>query len=303
MATRGWNLQGRTVLITGAARGIGAESARRLTARGARVSLVGLEPEELERVAGECGPDATWFEADVTDWDALEAAVSGTLERFGGIDAVVANAGVAPVGPVRSIEPAAFERTIEINLLGVWRTVRACLPHVIERRGYVLPIASIAAAMHAPGMAAYSTAKAGVEAFADCLRAEVAHLGVDVGCGYFSFIATDMVAGGRSHPATEFLNAEARGPFGKTYPLSAAGEAVAQGVESRSRAVVVPGWARLLLRFRIAIRPLAERQYRNHARQLDESFEADVAQRGRAEASAPVGAGGAAVRDSVVNRT
>src|SRR5512132_190999 len=108
------------VLITGAARGVGAESARRLAERGARVALVGLEPEGLERLAGEIGERAEWFEADVTDADELQAAVDGTVERCGGIDAVVANAGVAPVGMVRAIDPAAFERTIEINLLGVW---------------------------------------------------------------------------------------------------------------------------------------------------------------------------------------
>ena len=131
------DLRGKTVLITGAARGIGAESARQLAARGARVALVGLEPEELARVAEQCGPDAAAFEADVTDVDALQRAVEAAVEHFGGIDVVMANAGVAAAGMVRSMDPDAFERTIEVNLLGVWRTVRACLPHVIERRGYV----------------------------------------------------------------------------------------------------------------------------------------------------------------------
>ena len=95
----------------------------------------------------------------MTDTDALERAVEATVERFGGIDVVVANAGIAPMGPVRLIDPAAFERTIEINLLGVWRTVRACLPHVIERRGYVLVVASLAAAVHGPGLAAYAASQ------------------------------------------------------------------------------------------------------------------------------------------------
>ena len=70
-----WSVKGRTVFITGAARGIGAESARRLAARGANVALAGLEPEELERVAAQCGTNAAWFECDVTDWSALERAV------------------------------------------------------------------------------------------------------------------------------------------------------------------------------------------------------------------------------------
>src|SRR5262245_51688579 len=196
-----WDLRGRTVLITGAARGIGAESARRLASRGANVALVGLEPDELQRVAEQCGSSAAWFEADVTEWSALESAVEGAVERFGGIDAVVANAGIAPIGMVRSTDPAAFERTIEINLLGVWRTVRACLPQVIEHQGYVLVIASLAAVLHGPGMAAYSASKAGAEAFADSLRVEVKHLGVDVGVGYFYFIDTDLVRGADAHPA------------------------------------------------------------------------------------------------------
>ena len=238
----GWSVQGRTVLITGAARGIGAESARRLAARGANLALVGLEPEELRRVADPCGRNAAWFEADVTDWSALEAAVEGAGERFGGIDVVMANAGIAPVGMVRSTDPAAFERTIEINLLGVWRTVRACLPHVIERRGYVLVIASLAAAVHSPGPAAYSASKAGAEAFADSLRVEVKHLGVDVGVGYFAFIDTDMVRGGDGRPALGKLRQDAPSrserpircrPSARRWSTASSGE----GAGSRSR-----GW-------------------------------------------------------------
>src|ERR671936_2416254 len=204
---------GKSVLITGAARGIGAETARRLAAKGARVALVGLEPEQLERVASQCGPDAIWFETDVTDWDALERAASGTVERFGGIDVVMANAGIAISGLVRSSDPAAWERVIEVNLLGGWRTIRTCLPHVIERRGYILPVASLAAAAHAPVMSAYSASKAGVEAFADALRAEVAHLGVGVGCAYFSWIGTDMVAGGDASAAGSIRPGRMKGPL------------------------------------------------------------------------------------------
>ncbi|HLM10191.1 MAG TPA: short-chain dehydrogenase/reductase [Thermoleophilaceae bacterium] len=291
-----WSVRGKTVLITGAARGLGAETARRVAARGANVALVGLEPEELERVAAQCGTNAAWFECDVTDVGALERAVTGAVERFGGIDVVMANAGIATAGMVRSIDPAAFERTIEINLLGVWRTVRACLPQVIENRGYVLVIASLAAAAHAPGMAAYSASKAGAEAFADSLRLEVRSFGVDVGVGYFHFIDTDMVRGGDAHPAFSGLRLEAPKPFSNTYPLSRAGRAIADGIEGRRRWVVVPGWGKALLVLRTAMTPLFERRAAERAAEADAAFMADVDGRGAEAASAPVGKGGEAAR-------
>ena len=292
MTTSDWTVRGRTVFITGAARGLGAETARRVAARGANVALVGLEPDELGRVAAQCGRNAAWFECDVTDTEALERAVRGTIERFGGIDVVMANAGIAPIGTIRSTDPAAFERTIEINLLGVWRTVRAALPHVIERKGYVLVIASVAAALHSPGMAAYCASKAGAEAFGDSLRSEVRHLGVDVGVGYFHFIDTDMVRGADDHPALLNLRAEMPGPFGKTYPLSQAGQGIADGIEQRKRWVVVPGWAKALLALRFVIGPLLDRGAVQTVAEADAAFEADVRSRGVEAASRPVGVGG-----------
>jgi NAD(P)-dependent dehydrogenase (short-subunit alcohol dehydrogenase family) len=289
-----WTTRGKTVLITGAARGLGAETARRVAARGANVALVGLEPEELERVAAQCGKNAAWFECDVTDTEALEAAVHGTVERFGGIDVVMANAGIAPMGMTRSMDPMAFERTIEINLLGVWRTVRACLPHVVERQGYIYITASMAAAGHAPGMAAYAASKAGVEAFADSLRGEVKHLGVDVGVGYFGFIDTDMVRGADAHPVLGKLRDNISGPMNKTYPLSMAGKAIADGIEGRKRWIVVPPWARALIVARTVFQPLIDRQSREQAAEADAMFIRDVEERGAAVASGPVGPGGMA---------
>jgi NAD(P)-dependent dehydrogenase (short-subunit alcohol dehydrogenase family) len=291
-----WTTRGKTVFITGAARGLGAETARRVAARGANVALVGLEPEELQRVAAQCGANAAWFECDVTDTEALRRAVEGTIERFGGIDVVMANAGIAPGGMVRSMDPVAFERTIEINLLGVWRTVRATLPHLIERRGYVLVIASLAAAVHGPGMAAYSASKAGAEAFADSLRSEVKHLDVDVGVGYFHFIDTDMVRGGDEHPALGRFRKEAGWPVSRTYSLHQAGQAIAEGIENRKRWVVVPSWARALLVLRTAIAPLLEKRAADTASEADALFMKDVEERGAEAASGPVGPGGRAAR-------
>ena len=300
MPRPGPSVDGKVVLITGAARGIGAESARHLARAGARVSLVGLEPLELEKVAAEIGANAIAIEADVTDQDALERAVAETLERFGGIDAVIANAGVAPAGTMRYIDPEAFDRTIEINVLGVARTIRACLPHVIDRQGYVLAVASLAAVAHAPGMAAYTASKAAVEAMANVLRLEVRHLGVDVGVAYFSWIATDMVSGGDEHPAFAGTRAELKGPLGTTYPVAAAGEAVLDGVARRRRWVTVPSWIRAALVLR-GLLPLADRLSLSRAPEMDERFARDAAERG-AEASGFVGAGGRAARSRNAER-
>jgi NAD(P)-dependent dehydrogenase (short-subunit alcohol dehydrogenase family) len=291
---RGTPLSGQVVFITGAARGIGAAAAKQLAARGAKVALVGLEPDELAKVAAECGSDAAWFEADVTDTAAIEAAVQGAVERFGGIDVLIANAGIATGGSVLSIDPAAWERVVEVNLLGSWRTVRAALPHVVERRGYVLQVASVAAIAHAPFMSAYCASKAGVEAFADSLRIEVAHLGVEVGVAYFSWIDTDMVRGADARPGIGTMRKGISGPAGKTYPLSDVADAVAQGVERRARHVTVPGWIRALLALRGVAGPLTEREGRKHVPAVEREMREAIEREGAAAATAPVGAGGAA---------
>src|SRR6185369_1682808 len=141
---------------TGPARGIGEETARQLAARGARLSLVGMEPERLAALAGELGAGHAWFECDVTDQAALDRAVAGTVEAFGGIDVVMANAGVASNGTVAVTPVEALVRTIDVNLIGVVRTVSATLPHVTARKGYYLLVSSAAALAAMPGISTYA---------------------------------------------------------------------------------------------------------------------------------------------------
>jgi len=130
---------------------------------------------------------------DVRDLGSMQEAVAAGIERFGGIDLVVANAGIASYGSVLAVDPVAFRRVLEVNVLGVFHTVRAALPSVIERQGYILVVSSLAAIARVPGLAAYSTSKAGVEHFANALRLEVAHHGVDVGTAHMSWIDTPLV--------------------------------------------------------------------------------------------------------------
>jgi NAD(P)-dependent dehydrogenase (short-subunit alcohol dehydrogenase family) len=294
MAGPTYSLQGKTVLITGAARGIGADAARRIAGRGARVSLVGLEPDELRAVASDCGPDALWFEADVTDAAALENAVSTTAEQTGGIDVVIPNAGIAAGGPMRYMEEESFRSVIEVNVIGVWRTIRLTLPHLIERKGYLLPVASMAAILpQFPGFVPYSTSKAAVEAMAKCVRVEVAHLGVDVGVAYFGWIDTDMVRGGEEHSAFSFMRSRLKGPLGKTLPVSKAGEAIVAGIEKRTKIVAEPPFVRVVDKLRGLVPNAVDREITKHVPEVMARFEAERQRTGDPMAK-PVGAGGRA---------
>ena len=258
MLSSRFHVAGRTVFITGAARGIGAGSARRLHAAGANVSLVGLEPAKLAALAEQLGPRAAWFEADVTDYDAIVAAVEGTVARFGAIDVAIANAGLQFMGRMATMPREQFERTIEVNLLGVWRTDRAVLDEIVRNRGYLLNVSSLAAASHAPLMGAYTASKAGVEAMTDALRVELAPRGARVGCAYFGFIDTDLVQASFAHPSTQQLTAAMPSFVSSPAPLSEAIDAIERAVQRRSARVWAPRYVGGALALRGILQPLTE---------------------------------------------
>jgi len=243
-------LDGKCVLITGAARGIGAGAARALAARGARVALVGLEPAHLREVAAGCGHGAVWYEADVTDASALAGAIDTAAAALGGLDAVFANAGIGSFQPLRTMDPAQLRRVFEVNTFGVFHTIRAALPHVIARQGYVLLNASVSAVSAIPGFGAYAPSKAAVEMMGDILRQEVRHLGVDVGVCYFSFTDTDLVRSSHVHPALRLLREHMPPPLRTDTPLSVVVDAVVRAVERREKRVVVPRSLRAILPMR-----------------------------------------------------
>jgi NAD(P)-dependent dehydrogenase (short-subunit alcohol dehydrogenase family) len=293
-------MPGQVVLITGASRGIGAAVARRLAQEGATVALVGLEPDELKRVAEDCGPDAAWWEADVTDTDSLRTAVEGAVERYGRIDVVMANAGIAAPGFSRSMDPDVWERVIDVDLLGVWRTVHLTLPHLLESKGYLLLVSSLAAIVHIPGLASYNVAKAGVEAMGDTLRPELKHLGIRVGVAHMTFVDTDMVRGADEHPV--FGRVRTGMPLaGKTYPLEFAVDKFVDGIRKRSRTVHVPGWIGALKVFRWLIPHVIEAGSRFSIPKADAAALADIKARG-AEASRPTGAGGRADAEKAAHK-
>jgi NAD(P)-dependent dehydrogenase (short-subunit alcohol dehydrogenase family) len=281
-------LRGQRVLITGAARGIGAALAERLASHGAQLALVGLEPETLAAVATRCGEDTFVAECDVSRSEQVTQAVDAAAEALGGLDVVVANAGIATGGPLRSQDLRSWERVIEINLLGVMYTDRAALPHLERGGGYVLNIASTAAALRAPGMSAYCAAKAGVEALSDCLRIEMQPLGVRVGVAYFLFLDTDMVKDGeREMPLLQRAKAEMPRLLSRTYPLPAAIEEVVAAIAQRRRRVAYPRWFLKMLPLRqLLVSPLAERQAGRTVPESIREYERLVAERGASAASA-----------------
>ncbi|HEY2436365.1 MAG TPA: SDR family NAD(P)-dependent oxidoreductase [Solirubrobacteraceae bacterium] len=249
-------LAGKRVFITGAARGIAAATARRLYARGARVALAGLEPDLLQAVARECG-NAPALECDVRDRPQLEDAVEFAVQGLGGLDVVVACAGTAAQLPLMGGDPTVFERTIEVNLLGVYYTFRAAAPHIAHPGGYALAISSLAAAVHPPLLGAYSASKAGVEALSNSLRTELASSGARVGVAYFAELDTDMTQRGFGTKAAEMMKT-AGGPFTRVAPLEVGVKAIERGIERRSRRVVAPGWVAAVLPIRMLAQRIVE---------------------------------------------
>ncbi|CAA9484137.1 MAG: hypothetical protein AVDCRST_MAG85-847 [uncultured Solirubrobacteraceae bacterium] len=288
-------MHGKVVLITGAARGIGAATALLLAALGAQLSLVGLEGDELRAVAASCGPDALAIEGDITDLPAMERAMAQTAERFGRIDVVYQNAGIGSGGTLSLIQPEAIDRTLEVNVLGAFRVARAAIPHLERSGGYLLVNASIAALANGfPGFGAYSMSKAATEALANTLRVELKHHGIDVGCAYFSWIDTDMVRGAQEHKAFRTLRGTLVGPMAKTSPVSVAVDAAIRGMERRSRIVVAPWWVRGMLPLRALLQPLSEPTIRPAIPAIEREYAEEMEALGPDEVLKPVGPGGEA---------
>ncbi|MFE9694585.1 SDR family oxidoreductase [Micromonospora sp. NPDC005806] len=254
-------LAGKVVLVTGAARGIGEHTARLAAARGAKLALVGLESDRLAALAAELGPGHVWFPADVTDQDALTAAAEGTVAALGGIDAVVANAGVANRGTIAVGDVEALVRTVEVNLVGVMRTAAATVEALTARRGYLLIVSSAAAFAALPGMAAYCASKAGVEHFGTAIRLELAHRGVAVGTAHPSWVDTDLVREARADlPAFAATLGKLPWPMRKTASVQECAEAFVRAIERRRRRVYVPRAVGAVQAMRsLLVSPLADR--------------------------------------------
>jgi NAD(P)-dependent dehydrogenase (short-subunit alcohol dehydrogenase family) len=231
----------KVALVTGAARGIGFATAQHLHQRGARVVLVDLDPEATVLAAKELGVGAIGIGADVTDAAAMEAAVALAVETFGRLDIVMANAGIAPrPATVRALDPASFERVLDVNILGVYRTVQAALPQIIENQGHVVVVASIYAFVNGVLMAPYAMSKAAVEQFGRALRGELAQHGATASVAYFGFIDTSMTKDAFTDPiGARFESTFPKFLMKKLQPVEA-GRAVADGIEARAPRIIAP---------------------------------------------------------------
>lgn len=261
MARRHWQLDGKVMLISGGARGIGAAGAAELARRGAIPVLGDVDEAALTATAARLG--VLSVPMDVADYASCEAAVAAAVERHGRLDGVWANAGIAAAGPVELVDPAAWARVVHVNLVGAYNTVRAALPAVIAATGHVALTASLASFGHVPTLSAYAASKAGIEALADSLRVEVAHQGVSVSVLHPTWIATDLVIDADAHSAAfQRLRATMRPPLSNTYPVEKIVGPIADAFTHRRPRVFLPGFVKVGYHLRNAVnrRPMVDDQ-------------------------------------------
>ncbi|MDT7516195.1 SDR family NAD(P)-dependent oxidoreductase [Rhodoferax mekongensis] len=239
-------LQDKVVLITGAGSGIGAACSRIFHAQGARVVLTDVNSAGLVAMQQELGDARTLVRVvSATEREALDGLVNDILSRWGRLDVVFANAGIAcePPNTMARMPESVFERIIEVNLLGVWRTVRACLPAIRESQGHVLMTASIYAYVNGMANSPYAAAKAGVEMLGRSLRAELAGTGATAGVLYPGWVSTPIAHGalGADPIASELVKFAFKGSLKTPITPEVVAMATAKGICRRSARITVPG--------------------------------------------------------------
>ncbi len=261
-----FDLNGKVALVTGAARGIGYETARQLQMRGASVAVLDLDPEQAREAAERIGERTIGIGADVTDDGAMMSAVAETVERFGGLDVVVANAGIAPVkmATARGMAGEEWERVFAVDMLGVWRTVRAALPEIVERHGHVVVVSSVYAFVNGLLNSPYAAAKSGVESLGRSLRAELTPLGASASVAYFGWVDTKMVQDAAEQEHFDRLQNQLPSFMNRRIAPGEAAAAVVRGIEERSPRIFAPRWWRYVSAFRGLLNPLLDRRLESH---------------------------------------
>lgn len=231
------------------------------------MALAGLEAELLADVAASCG-SAPWWSCDVRDRDQVAAAVAGAVGALGGLDVVVANAGIGGQLPMIGGDPAVMERTLQVNVLGAYNTLSAAGPHISHERGYALAVSSLAAAVHLPLMGAYSASKAAVEALGNTLHVELRPSGARAGVAYFAELDTDMTHRGfGTRAASTLLGSRTLiASVNRVTPLEVGVAALERGIARRSRRIVAPRWVGGVLPVRMLAQPVIDRAVQRRLR-------------------------------------
>ena len=263
-----FDLNGKVALVTGAARGIGYETARQMQMRGASVAVLDLDPQQAADAAERIGARAIGIGADVTDQGAMMAAVAEVVEKFGGLDCAVANAGIAQkqLATVNSISGEEWERVLEVDLLGVFRTVRAAMPQIIERRGQFGLVSSVYAFANGVGNTPYAVAKPGVESLGRALRVELATHGASATVAYFGWVDTTMVQDALSGADAQKMNEGLPAFMMKRIKPDEAAAAFVRGIEERAPRVFAPKWWRYVSALRGIINPLLDKRMEREAK-------------------------------------
>jgi len=228
------------VIDTGATGAFGSALAWRWAREGAHLGLLDVDETGLDVLAtalGDAGHDVLAVPCDVTDADACAAAVQTITGRFGGVDVVVANAGRTHISFVAGTDPAVFRRIMDVNFFGALHVTRAALPSLVERRGRIAVMSSVAGFAPLSGRAGYAASKHALHGFFESLRGELSGDGVSVTMVCPSFVRTGIGAG-----ALGGDGGPARGPrteLGRPLDPGAVADAVVRAVRSRRRLVVL----------------------------------------------------------------
>jgi short-subunit dehydrogenase len=219
----------KVIVITGASKGIGAELARQLAARGARLVLAARNDAELEEVARACralGAAVVNVKADVSLERDCQAIVAGAVLAFGRLDVLVNNAGISMWAKFEDIEDLSIlERIMKVNYMGAVYCTRHALPHLRQSRGLLVGVASLAGKVGVPTRTGYSASKHAMTGFFDSLRIELQDSGVDVTMIYPGFVATG-------------IRENAAGPDGKPIQVSPVKEGEVMSVEDCAARIV-----------------------------------------------------------------